>query len=147
MGAREKFLGQPTINWRYKKVNEDNSLISALVQKDGKPVLPDQLRNLETTVDGVRVVVSDVKLQGKIPRGNIYVALPDNGQRPAIDVSVSGALLAYPQTTYGAINREIVRLGYGRENGTLSNALKNALAPYVGFMGAFEGKDFAEYKW
>ncbi len=128
-------------------MNEENKLVSALVIKDGKPVLPDQLKSLETTVDGVRVVVSDVTLQGKVPCGNVYVAFPENGQRPAIDVSVSGALLAYPQTTYGKINREIVRLGHDRENGTLSRALTSALAPYVGLMGAFEGKDFAKYNW
>ncbi len=147
MVAREKFLGQPTINWRYKKVNEENQLVSVLVTKDGKPVLPDQLRNLETTVDGVRVVVSDVALHGKIPRGNIYVAFPENERRAAIEVLVSGALLAYPQTTYSTINREIVRQGYPRENGTLSRALNDALAPYVAFLGVFEGKDFATYHW
>ncbi len=128
-------------------MNEENKLVSALVTKDGKPVLPDQLKSLETTVDGVRVVVSDVTLQGKVPRGNVYVVFPENEQRPAIDVSVNGALLAYPQTTYGMINREIARRGYARENGTLSRALNSALAPYVGLMGAFEGEDFARYTW
>lgn len=128
-------------------MNEENRLVSVLVTKDGKPVLPDQLRNLETTVDGVKVVVSDVALRGRIPCGTISVALPENTERPAIDVSVSGALLAYPQTTYGTINREIVRRGYARENGTLSNALDSALAPYVGLMGVFDGEDFRTYHW
>jgi len=128
-------------------VNEENKLVSALVTKEGKPVLPEQLRSLETTVDGVRVVVSDVTLQGKVPRGTVYVAFPDNGQRPAIDVTVDGIALAYPQTAYGTINRQIAASGHARENGTLSRALNSALAPYVGLMGVFEGKDFAEYKW
>jgi len=128
-------------------VNEENQLVSALVTKDGKPVLPDQLRNLETTVDGVRVVVSDVTLHGRVPRGDIYVAFPENGKRSAIDVRVNGVALAYPQTAYGMVNRQIAASGHARENGTLSRALNSALAPYVGLMSVFEGKDFAKYHW
>ncbi len=128
-------------------MNEENKLLSALVTKDGKPVLPDQLSSLETTVDGVKVVVSDVTLQRKVPIGNVYVSFPQNEKRPAIEVSVSGALLAYPQMTYGSINREVARKGYDRENGTLSRALDKALAPYVEFLGVFDGKDFAKYNW
>ncbi len=128
-------------------MNEDNSLILALVTEAGKPVLPDQLKSLETTVDGVKVVVSDVTLQGKIPRGNVYVSFPQTEKRPAIEVSVNGALLAYPQMTCGSINREVVRQGHDRENGTLSRALDRALTPYVEYFSVFEGKDFAKYHW
>ena len=136
-------------------MNELIALASAVVKENGKPALPTELRTLERVVDGVRIVVSDVRLQGVIPRGNISVALParvvDVGdgayERPAIEVGLTDVPLGYPQMVYGSLNRRITQQGHPRENGTLSNAVSAALAPYQGLIILFEGSDYATYRW
>jgi len=98
-----------------------------------KTSFPDELRRTRTTVGDISVVVKDAEVHQGLPRGKVYVTLPETGERPGVVISADVGL-AHPTTAYLRLNKVLQGRGYAPENGVLRNAVYTALDPYVRFV-------------